>query len=452
MSTERRGEVFEVQKRLDLPWYALQRYEGNTFKANVRPFCKSELDQLVRQLAGLNQERYDYAMWLRDENTRILNSTDKVAIILDGRAKGLAEGFIGDMIEASRMVNVIKSAGKDVIIATPHPDLFLANHDPSVRILPLPKTIQASHTAPWSPELLGFLQDSIGDTSCFFPMNAATPAFIQLGADGVVQNTDSLSLIKEAFRTNGKNPRITPMLWGKYGIHQLQAFQINAYMLGIESAENWQQFPKAFLRPSPQAREVAQEVVKIYGCFESESEDCPPLYLHPGTATNGSKLITKFYPEDKWADFINLLSTAPYTAGSLTFLEPTEPQQAAMTLRLASIAIEAGLRVAKVPMAFVKQKYEWTLGSFIAFLQELSRHRGIMVGCDSMPAGHAGPATGSMTVVLGSHCYNPGFYCPPRRSLVVLPSFEPYTSSIEPERVVKAMQYMCKDPQLQQFQ
>ncbi len=72
-----------------------------------------------------------------------------------------------------------------------------------------------------------------------------------------------------------------------------------------------------------------------------------------------------------------------------------------------------------------------------------SNHRGMIVGCDSMPAGHAGPATDNPSIVLGSQSYNSGFYCPPDKSLVVMPSKGAFTSSIEPSNVVWAIQELC---------
>ncbi len=441
---------FEVEKHLGETWYGLQRYEGDTFKANVRPLSEEELGQMIGKLTGGKRERWNFAELLRTENAALLGDSDKVAIVLDGRSKDTPQGFLGDMIEASRMVNVVRSTGRKVIIVTPHTDLFEGNHDPSMSIVAIPETLPVSHAAPWKEDLLGYLQTSIGKTPCIFPMHAATPVLMQLDSGGHIENEDNLALVKKAFVTNGKNPHITPLHWGKFGIHQLQALQITAYLFGIKEVKNWRDFPRAFFNPTREAREVALEVVGSYGCFKTSSEDCPPLYLHPGVATNGSKLITKFYPEDKWTAFINELSGTPYATGSLTFLEPTDEQQATMTLRLATKAIEAGLHVAKVPISTVKRRYDWSLGSFISFLQELAKHGGIIVGCDSMPAGHAGPATGNPAVVLGSHCFNPGFYCPPEKALVVLPSKGPYTSSIEPTRIVRAVQSLCKDPQLLQ--
>lgn len=66
-----------------------------------------------------------------------------------------------------------------------------------------------------------------------------------------------------------------------------------------------------------------------------------------------------------------------------------------------------------------------------------------------MPAGHAGPATGNPAVVLGSIVFNPGFFCPPEKALVVMPSRSAYTSGIKPERVVTAVHHVCANPDLQ---
>lgn len=440
-----------IQKYVDLPWYALKPYDRDILSAEPKPLSESQIDELIDNLTGNNPEKWPLVEKLHDENADLLKSTKSVAIILDGSSKNSKEGYLGDMIEATRLINTLRTAGKKVVIITPHDDLFQGTTDSSVSILPLPEEAQSSHIAPWRRELLDYLHDSIGDMPCVFPMNATMPALIRVGKGGLIENNDTLMLTKNAFGLYEKKIGIRPTRWGSAGIHQLQAFQTITYLLGIDSARKWQEFPSAFLHPAQSAKETAAEVTRIYGCFDKSTygEDCPPLYLHPGVATNGSKIRTKFYPEDKWIDFIHELTATRDLANSLTFLEPTDPEQGAMTLRLATAAVEAGLRVAKVPMSQIKQRYEWTLGSFVAFLQELSNNRGVIVGCDSMPAGHAGPSTDNPTIVLGNLCFDPGFYCPSEKALVVLPSKGNFTSGIVPERIVTALIYACLDPNLQ---
>jgi len=309
---------FSIYGKLEIPWYALSKYEGEIYKARARPLRPEELDKVLENMAGKDPDRLVWAQCLQETNLSILNSTSTVGIVLDGRAKDAPEGFLGDMIEATRLVNIIRQKGKRVKIATPHEDLFQGQTDPMVDIIPIPESILSSPAYPWRPELLHYLYETAGNTPCLFPMNATTPAFIQLRAGGTIQNTDSLQLVREAFRPQSKR-MLEPLFWQKFGVHQLQAFQVNAHLLGIEEASQWQEFPQAFLHPTKQAQEVAREVIGIYGCFNSARENCPPVYLHPGVATNRSKLTTKFYPEDKWQEVITQLAVAPHTAGILTF-------------------------------------------------------------------------------------------------------------------------------------
>ncbi len=431
----------------DLPWFALTPYADHIYKAHVKPLTLDHFSRVMDLLTGENPDRGVFAGWLREENRSVLSHHSQVGILLDGRVGYAKEGALGDMIEASRLVNVLRSIGKEVVIATPHPDLFRGTDNRSISIVEIPENIPPSPVPPHNRKLLSYLYRTSDGIPFIFPLNASIPALLQLGPDGIV-NRYALNLVTEAFEEFG-NPKLGPSHGRESGIHQLQAQQVFTSTLGITEAESWQQFPAAFLHPTLEAQETAQAVVKVFGCFHSHIENCPPLYLHPGVATDGHKVRTKSYPEDKWEKVVKQLSSIPYTDGSLTFLEPTNEQQAAMTLRLATIALDAGLRVAKVPVALVNRQYHWTLGSFIAFLQELSNHRGLIVGCDSMPAGHAGPATNNPAIILGTHYFNPAFYCPPERALVVLPTRNPYTSSIEPERVVQAIQYFCQDPNLQ---
>lgn len=439
-----------IGKHIDLPWYSLKRYDREILSCESKPLTENQIDQVIDILTGNNPEGRQLIQRLHDGNAELLKNTKSVAIILDGSSTNSREGYLGDMIEATRLINPLRNAGKEVIIITPHSDLFDGTADSKVSLLPLPKEAQASHIAPWNPALLDYLHNSIGDIPCIFPMNATMPALVQIGENGSIQNNDILMLAKNVFGLYEKRMGILPTKWGNAGIHQLQAFQTIAYLLGIDEARTWQKFPSAFLHPANRARATAAEVTRIYGCFDKSTygEDCPPLYLHPGVAPNRSKIKSKFYPEARWIDFIHRITAARGLANSLTFLEPTDPEQGAMTLRLATEAVEAGLRVAKVPMTLVKQRYEWTIGSFIAFLQELSRYRGVIIGCDSMPAGHAGPATGNPSIVLGNLCFDPGFYCPPEKALLILPSKGSFTSAVEPERIVSALIYSCLDPKL----
>lgn len=439
-----------IQTHLGTPHFGLQHYEGTILRADVRPLNKSQLEQALDAMTFNDPQRRQFAEKLHAANTALLKTNKKIAIVLDGYSNSSAEGYLGDMIEASRLVYALRTSGKNVTIVTPHADLFQGTTDKAINLIPLPEGTRGSHIPPWAPELLTYLSEAIGDTPCIFPMNANTPAFLKLGKNGMVRNQESLMLSAQAFRMGPRGTYITPNMWSRVGIHQLQAIQITANLLGLEKTNEWREFPKAFLHPTIQAQEVAKTVVRAYGCFDcgEERKECPPLYIHPGTAINGSKLTTKFYPEDKWLDVIRKLAHAEYASNSLTFLEPTDPAQGAMTLRLATTAVDAGLRVAKVPMAQVKTRYGWSLGSFIAFLQELSKHRGIIVGCDSMPAGHAGPATRNPAIVLAGN-FDPGFYGPADKALVVLPSKGNFTSGVDADRVVTAIEYLCIDPDLQ---
>lgn len=349
-------EVYsEVNQHLDKPWYSMHEHAENILKADVKPLSGILIDELIGNLVSNDQNRRQLVSKLFAVNTSLLHRSDYIAIVLDGRSNGVDEGFLGDMIEASRLVNALRTNGKSITIITPHSDLFQGTTDPKINILPLPTNIWASHTAPWSQELLSYLHNQIGDIPCIFPMNANMPVLIQTNKEGSIINNDTLTLAKKVFRPDAKVMKITPDIWGKKGIHQLQALQIVANLFGLDEVRDWQQFPQAFLHPTLEAKEVASEVVKKYGCFDygSRTKTCPPIYLHPGVATNGAKLTTKFYPEAKWVDVIKGLADSPHV-NSLTLLEPTDPLQGAMTLRLAIAAVEADYMLQKYPYLMLK--------------------------------------------------------------------------------------------------
>ncbi len=441
----------ELDSRLGIPWFSLKVYNVSsfTYRSDVRPLTADEVDQAGRALVSPRSLVAEFTRNLHEINRRILASSDTVGIVLDGRQDGYAQGYIGDMLEATRLVRAIRAEGKKVKILTPHGDLFQGTQDPDVEVVIIPGEVEASPVYPWNSQLLRFINSQVGETPCLFPLNAHMPVLIKIDSNGEIMNTEGADLVKRAVRPDAQRGHIMPKIWSKKGVHQLQALQTTAALTGFDNALNWTEFPEAYLYPTSDDRFIAQEVIGKYGCFGhySGNADCPPIYLHPGVATNGYKMETKFYPEARWSEVINGLAGVPTVARSITFIEPSDTAQGEMTLRLAMQALDLGLQVSKVPMSQVKLNYDWTLGSFIAFLQELSEHHGIILGCDSMPAGHAGPAVGTPSVVLGSLCYDQGFYGP-TKGLVVMPRVGAYTKDVDPYDVVTAMQSMCLDRSL----
>lgn len=426
-----------------VPWYSLSLHSRDNFsyKGSVKPLDSDQLERVTRGLVQWKTGGEPFSERVRRVNRINFGSSERVVIVLDGRYNGKTEGYLGDMVEATRLVRPLRERVKEVIIATPHTDIFEGTPDSNVSILPIPDNIEGIPKPPWDIKLRQYLYDLIRETPCIFPLNANNLNYAILGPDGQIRNEDDFAMVRNVVRPGYEELDINPVHWWRRGIHQLQALQVMYYLLGGDEAKEWTQFPDAYLYPSPSASSVAKDVVDLYGCFATSTRACPPVYLHIGVATNGRKLLAKYYPEDKWIQVLKGLAENQHAPNSVTFLEPSDPLQSTATLRLASSAVENGLHVAKVPMSQLRSK--WTLGSFIAFLQELSRHEGMIVGCDSMPAGHAGPAVGNPSVVLGSPAYNPGFYCPQDKSIVVMPSEGYYTSGIRPEHVVTAIIDLC---------
>lgn len=430
-----------------VPWYGLSVCPEAkfTYQAAVRPLNGSEIEYVINKRSVARwRGRDSFSQTMRLKNQEDFDGSDSLVIVLDGRINGKKEGFLGDMVEATRLIRPFSQRLKEVIIATPHTDVFDGRPDQNVSVLPIPEDIGGVQKPPWDEKLRRFLYNQVGEIPCIFPINADNISYAIFGPNGEIKNESSFILARDAIRYGYQGLDIGPANWWKKGVHQLQALQIMYHLLGGEDAKDWQQFPDAYLYPSDTAVGVAKEAVNRYGCFSSSGRVCPPVYLHIGVATNGKKMEFKYYPEEKWAQVLKGLAENPAAPNSVTFLEPSDPDHAKTALSLAQTAVDNGLRVAKIPTSQLRS--EWTLGAFIAFLQELSRHKGMIVGCDSMPAGHAGPAIGNPAVVLGSPFYNPGFYCPPQRSLVVMPnpSESIFTSGINPEHVVGAIVQLCR--------
>ncbi len=422
------------------------------FSANPRALNQLEINKVLDAMISKSAKEQDVFTQVRDLNQKALyRSNGRVSVVLDGRARSktgdprITEGYLGDIIEASATIQPLVDAGLDITIFTPHTGTITSQGLPNLQIVGLPTHIPHIPHYPWTTELLAFTQQHNPETPIFFPLNAATPLLVTSSTNGTITNQEQLEQIR--FWQYGKpgivnqdleygRPIIKEAAWSAQDIHQLQALQINLDLLGIPLQENT--LPPPYLKPSSIAQEHAAALVNTLFSEIKVPEGTHPLFIHTGVATGGMKVASKYYPPGKWEEFFAALQTANLPITSSIFFIPSDRQQAQEVQIVAKYAKDAGLQTAFVPEHALASQYGWSFGTFIAFLQELSKKDSIVLGCDSMPV-HAAGATGNKTVVIGNKTFNPNFYAP-RHATIALPLNGLYTRDVEPDQIIRALQ------------
>lgn len=441
--------VFEgIDKHLDSPWYGLSIHDQKTltYRTDVKPLSYPDFEEIATKRYSLGS-LLNHRSEIRRHNGKLLDESDVVSVVLDGRVNDRNQGYLGDMIEASRLVNALRQAGKNVQVIASHTDIFEGTTDKGIMVVPIPSDIPAATEHPYQPRLLRYIGQFSSGSAVLFPTNANLPILLSINSEGKILNEGMLSKFNNFLSASRNQFGVEPDRWWKRGAHQLQALQIVADLIGLEGVYDWKEFPKAFLEPDQHAKLVAQKARNFYKCTTDTHSEGVSLLLHPGVATNGRKVELKLYPESRWKKVIDSLVGEDLPIRSLTIVKPIDLMQAGMASRLVEHADVLGIRVRELPERELKEKFGWTLGSFISFLQDFSTRNSIILGCDSMPAGHAGPAIGLDSIVLGSPAYNPGFYGP-ERGLVVMPrSYRELvgTKQINPKHITAAIKTMSAE-------
>lgn len=424
------------------PWagLAVHSAEHYTYRPQVKPLNNGQLETVCSRLAEDKKKRLDMLKGIRNNTQDLLARSSTVGIVLEGRSPGYSQGWLGDMVEASRLVSPLRSEGKKVAIFTSNPDVFNGTPDDGVSVITIPESTstQGNIRYPWNPDFRRFAHDKAN--AFFFPTNAQIPTLVTLDEQGNISNQDHLDLFKAAVQPQSNYYGIGVRRWAHQGIHQLHALQFCGHLIGLSNVGEWTDFPNAYIHPAKKDAEIAQQVIDYYGCLGGcEEPGINPLFLHPGVATDSEKLLTKFYPEDKWKATLEKMIDLGTAINPMVLLKPVDPVQSRIALRIAKSARGLGLRVNEVPMDKIGQQYGWSLGAFASFLGHVADKKGLIVGVDSMPAGHLGPSLGMRSVVLGSGYYNPGFFSPQKDALVVMPCAGLMTSDINHEHAAHAL-------------
>lgn len=414
--------------------------EANIYQTHVRPLTGSEIakakNNMVPEsgLPGLDE--------VCRSNQELFASSKTIAVVLDGRSDYSTQGWLGDMVEASRLVHSLVEAGKEVVVITSQPDIF-DSHE-GITTIGIPAEVSSKALHPYNESLLKFSQ---GKADAFlFPINAYLPVLISINEAGQVANQATVDTFRNSLDPTGQVKGAGLEVWGQQKIHQLQALQVLSEMIGITAANSWDVFPSAYIHPDANSQFIAGEVIKMcqVNAPEKSNPEAFPLFVHIGTATDHNKINSKFYPEAQWQEFLNLLAEASVPISELFFFRPIDQEQLEVAQRLVTQAQQLKFNVTEIPMSEIQEKYGWTLGAFAAFLSYIQEQKGMMLGVDSLPAGHLAPALGIPSVVLGNKVLDPSFFCPQDNSLVVLPTEGDYTAGIEAKNAVSAVKILSK--------
>lgn len=371
---------------------------------------------------------------IRRANSKILNRCSEVAIILDGR-----NGWLGDLIEASRAIPVLATSGKKVLVFTSHADLMEGMDSENVSIISIPSHISPASDFLDIDELVGFIGNYHTDI-LLSPMQAAWPVIMEIEhSDGRTRIKDKASIatkINAAFPCANSDftaiERGVKDVWQATPMHQLQALQALLFLWGLDSVLEWNEFPAAFIKPSIATRRNA--AASFAATYRSGSL---PIIVHPGTSLSKPMKLGKRFPIASWEATLRCISES-FTDTEKTmahFMFYADVEQQGVAERLQSIAVALNLSAEVLKLHTTN-----SLGEFAHILKIASEHKGLIIGNDSMAAAHMGPAVGLRSLVLGNRIFLPTFYAPVDDSLLALPpDGVAETATIPVGEVVKAL-------------
>jgi len=444
----------------EYPWFPLKAIDpGNgIYSSQPRPLTPPELSQVFDDLVTKNLRRGKFTTDIRDRNREMVDRAGgNISVVLDGRAANIegtpytTEGYLGDMVEASSAVTALSDLGANVTVFTPHIGTITPDPGRNIQVVELPISTPHLPHFPWTPETLQFIHHANPDSALFFPLNGSLPTFIRTNARGEILNGEDVRNIRSSiFGKNGivdadekrGRPVMKHTVWSREGLHQLQALQANLHLLGFDLNDQ-SDLPSSFLRPSRQAQQNATALSKEVFDGLSSSDGKVPLFIHVGVATGEKKVRMKYFPKDRWKKTIAQMGVEGLPINNCIFFIPSDKDQALDTMEIAQVAESCGQRVTYMPEHALASRHGWSLGTFVSFLQQLSTHRGIVLGCDSLPV-HASAATGNRTVVIGNRVFSPVFYAP-RSATLALPTEGFDTSSVTPEQVIKALAHTIQN-------
>lgn len=296
---------------------------------------------------------------------------------------------MGDLIRGAHWIPLLREwSGREPIIFTNHPQLFFNN-----------QTLSAGQR----PEKSGFWIDGI-------PLVHTHRFRSVLKDDG----TQVLSAEDKVTLTYSDPPKLQHL-------NQLQVLQLLSRAFFGKTIEC---FPPVELSFSPQNQMRAQQRIEK---LEVESSQIPVLIFPDASQT--------FYPQKCWPyeSYGKVLASLQSNWGdrikTILLTGVDHPQG---TEGLGAYLSDLGVKHEVLPM--IKD-----LGEFAVLLSEFAQRRAILLGTESLVAGHLGPVLGVWSVVLGWNSGYNRFYRPVEPGCTMVESAEGRYPTTE--QVIGALDY-----------
>lgn len=300
-----------------------------------------------------------------------------------------APGYLGDLVRGAHWIPLLREwRGREPIIFTNHPQLFFNN-----------QTLSAGQR----PEESGFWIDGI-------PLVHTHRFRSVLKDDGtqVLSSEDKVTL------TYSDPPKLQHL-------NQLHVLQLLSRAFFGKIVEC---FPPVELSFSPQNQIRAQQRIEK---LEVESSQIPVLIFPDASQTFYSH---KRWPYESYGEVLaSLQSNWGDRIKTILLTGIDHPQE---TVDLSAYLSNLGVRHKVLPA--VKN-----LGEFAALLSEFAQRKAILLGTESLVAGHLGPVSGIWSVVIGWNLSYNRFYRPVEEGCTMVENPEGRYPSIE--QVIEALDY-----------
>ncbi len=402
------------------------------------------LDECIESCDAAHRLQLESAFaGLREHNSQLLAGFDAdtpIQLLLDWRKSKTENGFLGDAVEASRLVNAVADI-RPVHVITPEGSIFGEGRE-NVQVTTISSDTYEAMT--WKSPCRSFSSNSTFHEAVVTSSLPANPliavpticTFPYWWGEQVPPPTLSEELETRYFKPSTYGYlRLFKCFWqiGELsGLNQVHAHLLWLYLLGVCDD------PPNIQPPSLRMPDTEREIETVIGGeLDAESH---LLLIHIGTDGEDHKK----WPLHYWCDLIRrVLNELDDVA--LCLLWPSDCEQYYQSVHLYNCSI--GLDEHRT-FQFEKSN----LSSFIGDLRAVLDYFDVpptLVGLDSFPAGHLYPSIGGRSVVIGNkkrrdYCFS----CPASNdSLLVLPGGNRVSANqIKPDTVFDAICHSLGKP------
>lgn len=321
----------------------------DTFRVSPPVLTPEQVQIVFEHLTAGQPDRRAALQEVQAANKAILDKSRRViGVILDGRGidtqhkprRVAPDGWVGDTINASMLLNVLQGEHKDIQVISNQPELFVGNASNGIQLPEGDVTWPFGYIPKYAEKRPGFIEflyrHQTPDSVFVAPINANFPWFFRLEErDGRVGFTkESLdTFLKLQYATTGTKDGnfigIQQSTWMEM-CHHTQAYQMLTELLGI-STKDWTQFPPPSIHPSSAA--IAAGRQQAQGISQTLN-----LIMHTGSNLNVPLKNGKYYPPDIWRRILEVARDERLDPGNVIFLQPLRPDQAGDTNTIADYA------------------------------------------------------------------------------------------------------------------